>query len=185
MITLKELRQHVKLEADLEDDMPLVLQSIIDEFESLSGRLWAYRDGYVDYQTVYPLNVKCLWAPLFPLTSIAIREWSDFEVEADVEDTDPTEYQASLQTGRITRYKTSWFKQNVRMTLSGGYTPDTAPADVKLAIIQQVKFTIRRFDSQTIQLKTRSINRNVATFIDDAVCPAMQAVITRVRRDVV
>jgi hypothetical protein len=74
----------------------------------------------------------------------------------------------------------------VVLTITGGHTPATAPADVKAAILTQIAFSLARNRGASIAVTSQSISSEAqATFMAAGVHPVFRQAVERHRWRVV
>lgn len=132
--------------ADLRDALSIndetVLQRlaefVVASWERLTGRIWKQASG-VDLILTPEENAVFIWSKLYPMSALSIKEWWNTDLEADAVTVATTDYRTQLNTesGKITRLRTDPWRDYVKLTVTGGYTAASAPAEVRSAMIAQ------------------------------------------------
>lgn len=157
MITLQELS--ARLNAGQEAQQKVIESirlGVISLFETHTQRLWNRRVAYIDVQRPDELirtrDRAMLWLPLYPVELLSISEHAHGDADAAVSSDD---IDVDAVSGRVTRVNGYW-QDVVTMTITGGYTSETAPADVRESLMAQMMFCYSRLSPSTIAMASQS-----------------------------
>lgn len=174
MLTQDEVRKFLGLEPnDDKIDVQAKINAVVDMWESMTGRLWKYRAAYTE--TFYPDSFTGVLFPrLGPIVgNFTIKEWSQGALEADGIDVPTTEFRRNdgeTPSITLTRCTRTW-SDNVKLTYDGGYTPVTAPALIKEAMLIQIKFSFKRFQADNMHMLSEGFEKGSTTFIKESYHP--------------
>lgn len=183
LATIADLRLRRDIAVDDEAIYNATLDTVETMFETMTKRLWKYRENHVklfslDWEN--QRNAKRLYAPIFPITTmaavpkepqIAVKHWQTPDTESNATVlTINEDYQLEAERGVVIRtMATNWF-DTVKMTVSGGYaspnvgvtpasglaTPPSTPLDVLEAICRQTIYMRLRTQNDRIVLQSQS-----------------------------
>ncbi len=183
LATIADLRLRRDIAVDDEAIYAATLDTVETMFETMTKRLWKYRENHVklfslDWEN--QRNAKRLYAPIFPINTtvalpkepqISVKHWQTPSKESDATVLTVNEdYQLELDRGVVIRtMATNWF-DTVKMTVSGGYAsanaevtpasglalPPTTPLDVLEAICRQTIYMRLRTQNDRIVLQSQS-----------------------------
>jgi hypothetical protein len=176
MITTAELKQYVKL--DPNDDRvkaQSVIDSVVDMFESMTRRLWVYREAYAQTTRVDDHDLY-FWLDLFPVMSLSLTEWSPRSGQSSAVVIDADDYYLKAATGRVERLRHGRWLGFIQATITGGYTPTTAPPRIKQALIAQVSFVMKRLSQNTIDVSSLAFEKGSTTMLTPDLHPLFREV---------
>lgn len=183
LATIADLRMRRDIAVDDEAIYTATLNTVESMFESMTKRMWKYREGHVKLFTLdweNQRNAKRLYAPIFPINTtsnaaatpqIAVKHWQTPDEEANATVlTLGKDFQLEAERGIVIRTMVSNWFDCVKMTVSGGYasansgiqpsaglrTPPETPADVVEAICRQAAYMRLRTQSDRIILQSQS-----------------------------
>jgi hypothetical protein len=184
VITITEVRDHIRFEPNQEGQIALAIGSVVELFEAQTCRLWSRRVDHAYRVQVYEEYIDRLWCPLTPIESLEIKEWFKWEGPAKAKVLEQnSEYIYDASTGRITKIRMSRFSDFVDIKVTGGYTAETAPAKIKMALLEQLKFAYSRFNTGNTAATSKSVNKSFTFFLNQGLHDFFQAVVIQERRD--
>ena len=191
LVTIADLRLRRDIAVDDEAVYVSMIDTVESMFETMTKRLWKYREGHVKMFSLDAENqrtAKRLFAPIFPINTtlgtpkvpqIEVKHWQtpDTESEAKVLEFGK-DYQLELERGVVIRTMPSYWFDMVKMTVSGGYAsansqtyqatglraPPAPPADVVEAICRQVIYMRLRTQQDRIVLQSQSSLQSSVSF---------------------
>lgn len=184
MVPLGLLRGRLGLtrpDADLE--LKTELAAAVAMFEHLTNGLWEYRAAFVqeEYLQTETRRVKL---QLLPVETITLVEETDVATGTTWNEVLSTDY---LVVKRELVRPSSFWRQRVRVTYSGGYKADRAsalatPLELVHALILQCVFSRQRNSEQAIAMKSQGLERVTAGYIEGDVSPTLARVAKLWRR---
>jgi len=147
VISLKELRDRLKLSPTDDDQLSIIRANVIGLWEVRTNRLWNYRAGHVQtfmldesWQRFAPA-----WLSLTPVDetgTVTVEDWDDGD---DPEALDEDEFTLLASSGKLVKLPrvTPWL-MNVRVTYSGGFDESSCPEDVREALAIQCQYALLR-----------------------------------------
>lgn len=144
MISITRLRDTVKVPTDKESLLASTLAAVIETFERETGLLWRAtpEDGREQTIIVDSSGEETLFLDHARVDSIDTVEQRSATSGSDFEEIAEGDW---IQDGRRgVRSLVGRFRGIVRVTYSGGYANDQAPADIMHAIAMQVQFVLDR-----------------------------------------
>ena len=163
MITQQYVRERIK---NVPQNGSIILEMIAeveDLWESMTRRLWNFRTNYVQTWRLPNLLDRrgtSLRLDLTPVQSVTIQQWWPGNQAGAVTLVSGTDYDlVDADSGRIVKLNDLGWSSVVQATVTGGYTSDTCPSDVKRALLTQLHFMMRRFDEQNIALSSQSYEK--------------------------
>lgn len=164
MISLARLRRDLQVSPDQEDALADARASAVALWEQATDRLWALRTGFVEEIRPKITAEDTLRLRLSPVSSLSLVE-ERAAGESDWETLDASDY--VLQAPDRLRRLDGFWAPEVRVTYSGGYAEDTAPADVLLALVAQMRFQSVRLGQDRIAVRGQTVQGGGATFLED------------------
>jgi hypothetical protein len=162
-----------------------LLQQMIDGVQSLFEAYVGYklaRDVYVEifdgleFDKLFPKNI--------PITEIhSIHESSDQTWDSTTL-MPATEYTIAHNT-YIQFFRRSFvaYPQNIRVSYTGGYTTDTLPPDIKLAIIEQVSYKFsHEYSGRNHGVSAKTEQDGIMSYMANKLLPGVVMVLNRYRK---
>jgi hypothetical protein len=162
---------------------------VTSDFETLTGRLWAYRAAHQQLVTLESPWDAVAWSDLAPITSLAVESSPGWGAPA-YSAVDPSLYVADLTLGRLTAAgfgpgvsspgldpfslesssgsqagSARWPGTRLRLTVTGGYVPTTCPPDVRRACLVQAAFTAQRLQRANLAMATVAMGNSASSFL--------------------
>lgn len=180
ILNLVEVRSFVGTDPKDDAAIKLKINSVCSLWDRLTNRKWA-RDTITkifepEQRTIY------FWSPLAPIETISLVEWDKTQTEDDAVAVDEADYSVNVETGEVRRLRDEFWLPFVKATVLGGYTVTTLPADVKEALMLQIKFSMARNSSDKLIWKSISGAKSTASLIDSEYHPEFKALSRRLRR---
>lgn len=173
MIPMSLARDFLTITADREALASLFIEATIELLEQQTARLWKYRTSHVTVENIDLPGRTYVWAPLFPLASVSLREWSKLDT-APIE-VPTTDYQVDMRRGRITRLRQADWLQFLEITMTGGYTEETCPQGARLAVLTQAKYTMQRTSDASIAVRYQAMRGGSVGFAAEEMHPLFRA----------
>lgn len=167
MITIEELREHVRVNPEDDHELALIRSAVIGLWERLTGGLWDAKTGDIVTLRVSSTRQVSLWLPRRPITELTTVQ------ERDVGETSWTTLETTAffltneNTGEVERIGRYW-KQHVKITYSAGYDETTAPAEVRNALFLQARFMVERYDGEKLTVRGQNIGKGQVTFLESS-----------------
>lgn len=177
MISLLKLRSRIPVATDQAILVEEIRESVMDQFESLSGWIWReYTDEVVvlEPDTERSLTLCIPYKNITTLTTVRTRSlgnatWTTLPV---------TSYD-SAELNRLVRIGQTW-EELIELTITGGYA--AAPEDIQEALITQAKFQLDRFSDEKISINSQGSKGGSAQYIDSPHHPHFLRVVDYYRR---
>lgn len=168
MITAADIRRRINPSATQElNDIEPLIAAVVDDFEGRTHRLWNRRVGHV--LTLRPRDYEqrsgLLRSALAPIEIMRAEDGPDASTLAAV---DADDYEVEYDTGLVRRISGCW-DAVVRFTVTGGYTPNSIPASMREALVQQILFVRERYKADRAAVSFVQGEGGGARFVDDAV----------------
>lgn len=148
VIELAEITLGLNLTLDADPLIPDLRAAAISQFELLTGAWWNERTA-VEIVMRYPL--RRIYLPLQNTTAIVVEQREDAADAwvALVAEDDYEFLQASGQNSASV-LELDVAPRFLRLTLTGGYSSSTVPADIKRALLLEIGFQLRRWQGGRI-----------------------------------
>lgn len=181
LATISDLRLRRDIAVDDEAVYMAYLDTVEAQFESMTKRLWRYRENDVQFYRLDWENqrgAKRLYTRLFPINTttagapcIEVKHWQTPDTEANATTLVlNTSYQLQADRGVITNTTMSKWFDTVKVTVSGGYAsanapvsvtngwnvPPVTPPDIVEAICRQSIYMRLRTEGDRIVLQSQS-----------------------------
>ena len=180
MISLSRLRRDLQVSPDQEESLADTKASVVGLWETETDRLWAKRTGFVEEVRPRVAVEDSLRLRLYPISAVTLVE-ERAAGESDWEELDATAYVVQAPD-RLRRLSGCWAPE-VRVTYSGGYDDDAAPAEVLLALLAQARFQGIRLAQESIAMRGQTVQGGGATFLEDGfLAPFFRKLAVRYRR---
>lgn len=180
MISLARLRRDLQVTPDQEDSLADTKASVVALWEQVTNRLWASRTGYVEEIRPTITTEDTLRLRLSPVSAVTLVE-ERAAGSSTWDAVDSTDY-AVQAPDRLVRLTSVWGPE-VRVTYSGGYADDAAPADVLMALVSQMRFQGARLGQDRIAVRGQTVQGGGATFLEDGfLAPFFRKLAARYRR---
>lgn len=149
--------------------------SVVTLWESATRRLWDRRIDHVQEINLderYLQRKRFIYPELYPIETIAVREFDDDEdVSLEPDLVAGTDYVVRAVKGEIKRLTRPTFgvtlnrdanwKENVRLTITGGFGDDPAaqiPEEITRALQAQLAFMAERLNADRIALSSQTVS---------------------------
>lgn len=185
MLDIALAREALGFEASKDTTTQRLVAAVIALWESRTNRLWNLRAGFV-YEVRPQRFATKLWVPLYPITSLVVKQRSDGDDTFDTLDAD--DIHVLTERGRVTLLSstgvgTEWLDQ-VEFTISGGHDVENvpAPADVIEALLTQLTFSQQRNSGEKIAQSSQGFEGGSSSFLTPDVHPLFKATARAHRR---
>lgn len=176
LISASDMRERFEMKPSSEARMLHYAKTVTALFESLTGHQYLRRSGCIER---YQPAGDVIYTKLRPVIGLSLSEWDTGEEPVNV---DAADFEWT-HGGRISKVRTSRWCQNVEAVLTGGYTPDDVPFDIKDALISQVAFMISKNTAGKIDLVSQSFGKSgSASYVRKALHDDFEAAVRRYRR---
>jgi hypothetical protein len=161
-----------------------LIPAVEADWAARTERLWEEQEEYEHRFRLQEWHIRggLIWSPLMPITAITFVEWGKGETEDDAEEVEAEDVDVDTVSGRLTRVAGEWLP-NVVATITGGYTSETLPPDIREALTQQVIFQYQRFKPDKLHVERESHGKGVSVeYVSGAHHPLYTKAITMYRR---
>ncbi len=156
-------------------ELTFLRDSVVTLWESATRRLWDRRVDHVQEINLDERHLqrkRFIYPELYPIESIAVREFDDDEdVALQTDLVAGTDYVLRATKGEIKRLTKPQFgvtlnrdanwKENIRLTITGGYGKEPAaqiPEEITRALMAQLAFMSQRLNADRIHLSSESVS---------------------------
>lgn len=164
MLSVSQLREKLGGGADLEPFLSDLRNAVVALWEQHTGRLWESREDYVEVIEPDTDRSRLIQLALWP-----VSELTKVEGRADGETT-WTENSLDdylLLNARLLRNVVGYHEPLVRVTYTGGYTPDgetACPRDVRMALLTQAEFMVARTSGNLLLLRSQNFQGGAGVY---------------------
>lgn len=183
MISISRMRENIPALASKDAELEALRSAVEQQFEELTGFLWAERTAYVAVleNSLRGEERDTVWVPLAPVTALTLVEEKMRSPGAAWSTVASTDYELVGQR-RLNKLTGDW-ADLVRVTLTGGYSDTTCPADLQNALLVQAKLLQARTSDTMIALSQQAVEKTSANLLAPDLHPLFaQAVRSRRRK---
>lgn len=157
MISLSRVRQVANLDAKDDSKLLALKSQVVEQFVQLTGKVWSTYTNRLDY---YDLSHEhCRLVPLKVANAtvslveyLSLPDWITFTDDYIV-------VRDALRSSVD-------LPMTLRVTASGGYADDAAPAQILEAIALQVRFLLERNQTGRVALKSKNFEGGDGVFME-------------------
>lgn len=185
MITALEVRNHIKLAAQVEATrLQLTIDAAVEKFEEQTLRRWSRRTYSQRWKLDVPYKYPVLYLDLYPhIIGLEVVEWDLGQSMSEARTV--TTIDVDDEVGSIERYSGVWLSR-VKATYQGGYDTNNyrAPANVREAILMQVAFWIQRNKDELLVARSKAFQQGSTSYLDPGMHPVFRDVVNANKRRV-
>lgn len=149
--------------------------AVVSTLENKTGRLWKRRSGNVQsevFASRYSSLIRLQLRPIETIELVEVKSSTDGEWTTAIASTYFLDGQMLTRSGR------AW-EPFVRITYTGGYADDQAPAEVGLAIVAEMKFQRAQLADTAINIRYTSLAGSSSGYSAETHHPLFKALIDR------